>query len=434
MPLRHGLGRFAGDLQQQRADEVREHGRRGRAALAHVAARDLERHAVRRARPRPPPRPTRARCRTPAPAPSRASRPRSRARRSRSPSPRAGRPASARPAAPASAASSRASRSRTPARARSRRPARRRAPAPTAAAPAAAPRRSARGTSASRPRATSLVDTSTSASPATAAHVADLRQLARARRRARTRRRRRQLDLLEPAGREGHQVGEHELRVLALARGPRAGSRASPGRTAAQPSSTRRSRSTKPSGAEHGDAGRRRTPRETPGGDQRDRLPSGGAMLAMPRDQRRREVRDHRRAPTAGPPVTSATCASTPFARAVATAPGRARSPSPARSPRCAAATASTPQPQPQSTSAVGGSSCSSARHSLVVGCAASPNVSPGSTTRPSPGQPRRADRHRADRHRLQVLVPGGLPALVDRRARDRDELRERRGSAASSP
>ena len=119
--------------------------------------------------------------------------------------------------------------------------------------------------------------------------------------------------------------------------------------------------------------------------------------------------------------MTSPTCASTPFARAVATAPGSSSIAVIGSNPRCAAATASTPQPQPQSASAVGGSSCSSARHSRVVGCDASPNVSPRVDDEPVARQPRRADRHRADRDRLQVLVPGRLPAVVDRRARDRE-------------
>ena len=106
-----------GDLEQQRADEVGEHGRRPRAGrAAHVAARDLDRHAVGRARRRASPRPTRPRRRTPAPAPSRASRPRSPARRCRSPSRRARRRLRARPAARATAGSSRARRCRTPAR------------------------------------------------------------------------------------------------------------------------------------------------------------------------------------------------------------------------------------------------------------------------------------------------------------------------------
>ena len=398
------------DLEQQRADEVGEHGRRVRAALADVAARDLERRRRWPPRPRASPRPTRARRRRPAPAPSRASRPRSRARRCRSPSRRA------RPSGSSSASSSSVRRVVACEPVPNAWPGldddverARRAAAPTAAGPAAAA-----GTSIGR----------VEAAPVLAPVVGQLGRRdvdQRARRPPRARRRASGssparavehvldvlagLALLQPAGREHHQLGQHELGVLALdAHGQPDHARSST--SAAQPSSSRRSRSTNPCAAQAA-AARRPAPARTPEAISVDvRRPAGRAT------RRASSSGSVRFATTVGAHgavrVTSPTAHldRRPRWRGVARA-RRTRPPRPARrattgaKPSRAAAIASTPLPQPQSASAVarqllqqlqaqprrrvrGGAEAQARVDHEVVG---------------APGDPRRADRDRADDH-----------------------------------
>ena len=255
------------------------------------------------------------------------------------------------------------------------------------------------------------METSTSALADRRAHVAEVRQLARGAVERRTRRLA-VVALLEPARGERHQVGEDELGVLALRRGSRAGSRARSRTSAAQPSSSRRSRSTKPNGAQARDgraacaARRRRRCRR----DRRRR-----ARRARGRDeQRRREVRDDVGAHGVSRRHVADRRVDAVRRGRVATRRGsRARSPTTGANPRCAAATASTPLPAaPVDQRASAAAPAAAPGTAAWSGATPARTTGPGRSTSPSPArEPRRADRERADRDRRQVLVPGRLPA-----------------------
>ena len=211
------LWEVRGDLEQQRADEVGQHGRRGRAALADVAARDLDRDAVGRARPRAWRRPTSgstsqastgaqpslaaAIASTPLPQPQSASAPSGSSVASSS---KVSRVVACEPvpnAWPGSITTS---------------------SVPSAAAPRAAGRAGRRPVdrlvearqSSPQPSGSSRVETSISAPPTAARTSPSVGQLAR-RAVEHVLDRVARLALLQPAGRERHQLGQDEVGVLA---------------------------------------------------------------------------------------------------------------------------------------------------------------------------------------------------------------------------
>ena len=248
------------------------------------------------------------------------------------------------------------------------------------------------------------------------------------RRRARTRSRRR---ARAPRGRRARTPSGRRGRAprARAGRGRRAGSRAL--QDAARPS--RRARAAR---ARRSRAARRRRRRRRPARRGRrttssvtGRAPAGGALGAPRSSSGAVRFATTVRA-QGGSRVTSPTCASTPFARAVATAPGSSSIAVTGANPRCAAAT----RQHAAAAAPVGQRACAAAP-AAAPGTAASSGAtrartsSPGSTTSPSPGSHGGRIVIAPTVTGCQVRVPGGLPAVRDRRAR-----RPRRAPGTTGP